>query len=231
MKKIGVIVFPGTNCDRDVFYVLTEVMHLEAEYVWHNRQSLDGFSGLVLPGGFSYGDRLRAGAIAAHSPVIYEVKRMAKDGVPVLGICNGFQILIESGLLPGALVKNEHLSFVCKWVDAKVKNASTPFTKLFEKNQKIRMPIAHGEGRYVANGSTIKELIQNDQIVLSFLNENPNGSIGSIASICNPEGNVVGMMPHPERASERVLSPVADSTDGLTIFLSLVHFLDDTYTK
>ncbi|MGA7368843.1 MAG: phosphoribosylformylglycinamidine synthase subunit PurQ [Nitrososphaeraceae archaeon] len=231
MKKIGVIVFPGTNCDRDVFYVLSEVMHLETEYVWHNRQSLDGFSGLVLPGGFSYGDRLRAGAIAAHSPVIYEVKRMAKDGVPVLGICNGFQILIESGLLPGALVKNEHLNFACKWVDAKVKNTSTPFTKLFEKNQKIRMPIAHGEGRYVAGGSTIKELIQNDQIVLSFLNENPNGSLESIASICNPEGNVVGMMPHPERASELVLSPVADSIDGLTIFLSLVHFLDDTYMK
>lgn len=231
MKKIGVIVFPGTNCDRDVFHVLSKVMHLETEYIWHNRQTLNGFSGLVLPGGFSYGDRLRAGVIAAHSPVIHEVKRMATDGVPVLGICNGFQILIESGLLPGALVKNEHLSFVCKWVDAIVKNATTPFTKLFRKNQKVRMPIAHGEGRYVADNPTIEELRQKDQIVLSFLNENPNGSIESIAAICNPEGNVVGMMPHPERASERVLSPVADSVDGSTIFQSLVHYLGDTHTK
>jgi phosphoribosylformylglycinamidine synthase subunit PurQ / glutaminase len=230
MKKIGVIVFPGTNCDRDVFHVLSEVMHLETEYIWHNRQTLEGFSGLVLPGGFSYGDRLRAGVIAAHSPIIHEVKKIAKDGVPVLGICNGFQILIESGLLPGALVKNEHLSFVCKWVDARVRNATTPFTNLFQKNQKIRIPIAHGEGRYVADGGTIKELRQKDQIVLSFLNENPNGSIESIAAICNPEGNVVGMMPHPERASERVLSPVADSIDGSTIFQSLVHYLGDTQT-
>lgn len=230
MKKIGVIVFPGTNCDRDVFHVLSEVMHLETEYIWHKKQTLEGFSGLVLPGGFSYGDRLRAGVIAAHSPIIHEVKKMAKDGVPVLGICNGFQILIESGLLPGALVKNEHLSFVCKWVDARVKNATTPFTKLFRKNQKIRIPIAHGEGRYVADGVTIKELGQKDQIVLSFLNENPNGSIESIAAVCNPEGNVVGMMPHPERASEQVLSPVADSIDGSTIFQSLVHYLGDTHT-
>jgi phosphoribosylformylglycinamidine synthase I len=231
MRKIGVIVFPGTNCDRDVFHVLSEIMHLEVEYVWHNRQTLDSFSGLILPGGFSYGDRLRAGIIAAHSPVINEVKRMARDGVPVLGICNGFQILIESGLLPGALVKNEHLSFVCKWVDAKVKNANTPFTRLFRKNQKISMPIAHGEGRYVADGPTIKELIQKDQIVLSFLSENPNGSIESIAAICNPEENVVGMMPHPERASEKVLAPVANSLDGATIFHSLVDFLGDTYTR
>lgn len=230
MKKIGVIVFPGTNCDRDVFHVLSEVMHVETEYIWHNRQTLNGFSGLVLPGGFSYGDRLRAGVIAAHSPVIHEVKSMAKDGVPVLGICNGFQILIESGLLPGALVKNERLSFVCKWVDAKVKNATTPFTRLFQKNQKIRMPIAHGEGRYVADSSTIKELRQKDQIVLSFLDENPNGSIESIAAICNPEGNVVGMMPHPERASERDLSPVVNSIDGSIIFRSLVHYLGDTHT-
>jgi phosphoribosylformylglycinamidine synthase I len=230
MKKIGVIVFPGTNCDRDVFHVLSKVMRIETEYIWHNRQTLNGFSGLVLPGGFSYGDRLRAGIIAAHSPVINDVKRMAKDGVPILGICNGFQILIESGLLPGALVRNERLSFVCRWVDAKVKNATTPFTKLFRKNQKIRMPIAHGEGRYVADPPTIKELRQNDQIVLAFLNENPNGSIESIASICNSEGNVVGMMPHPERASEPILSPVANRIDGSIIFQSLVHYLGDAHT-
>ena len=182
MKKIGVIVFPGTNCDRDVFHILSDVLHMETEYVWHNRKSLEGFSGLVLPGGFSYGDRLRAGVIAAHSPVIHEVKRMARDGVPVLGICNGFQILIESGLLPGALVKNEHLNFVCKWVDARVRNVTTPFTRLFQKNQKIRMPIAHGEGRYVADSLTVKKLRQKNQIVFSFLNENPNGSIESIGS-------------------------------------------------
>lgn len=230
MKKIGVIVFPGTNCDRDVFHVLSKVMRIETEYIWHNRQTLNGFSALVLPGGFSYGDRLRAGIIAAHSPVINDVKRMAKDGVPILGICNGFQILIESGLLPGALVRNERLSFVCRWVDAKVKNSTTPFTKLFRKNQKIRLPIAHGEGRYVADPPTIKELRKKDQIVLTFLNENPNGSIESIASICNSEGNVVGMMPHPERASEPILSPVANRIDGSVIFQSLVHYLGDTHT-
>ena len=230
MKKIGVIVFPGTNCDRDVFHILSDVLHMETEYVWHNRKSLEGFSGLVLPGGFSYGDRLRAGVIAAHSPVIHEVKRMARDGIPVLGICNGFQILIESGLLPGALVKNEHLNFVCKWVYARVRNVTTPFTRLFQKNQKIRMPIAHGEGRYVADSLTVKKLRQKNQIVFSFLNENPNGSIESIAAICNPEKNVVGMMPHPERASEKVLAPVARSLDGSTIFRSLVHHLGELHS-
>ncbi|HZD34355.1 MAG TPA: phosphoribosylformylglycinamidine synthase subunit PurQ [Nitrososphaeraceae archaeon] len=228
MKKIGVIVFPGTNGDRDVFHVLSEVMHVETEYVWHNRQDLTGFSGLVLPGGFSYGDRLRAGVIAANSPVIHGVKRMAKENIPVLGICNGFQILIEAGILPGALVKNEHLSFVCRWVNAKIENERTPFTKLFKRNQRIRMPIAHGEGRYVADRRTIKELRQKEQIVLSYVNENPNGSFESIASICSPEGNVVGMMPHPERASERVLSSPAGGIDGSTIFQSLVRHLDDS---
>ena len=227
MKKIGVIVFPGTNCDRDVFHVLSDVMHLEAEYIWHKRQRLTGFSGLVLPGGFSYGDRLRAGIIAAHSPVISEVKRKANDGIPILGICNGFQILIESGMLPGALVRNEHLSFVCKWVDAKVENEMTPFTTLFKRNQKIRIPIAHGEGKYVADDQTLKELRQKNQIVLTYLNQNPNGSFESIAAICNPQGNVVGMMPHPERASERILSSAAGSTDGSTIFQSLMHHLGD----
>ena len=230
MRKIGVVVFPGTNCERDVFHVLSDVLHIETEYIWHDRQDLDGYAGLVLPGGFSYGDRLRAGVIAAHSPIIHQVKKIAKDGVPVLGICNGFQILIESGLLPGALVKNERLSFVCKWIDAKVKNTTTPFTKLFQKNQQIRMPVAHGEGRYVADGLTIKRLRQKNQIVLSFFNENPNGSAESIAAICNPEGNVVGMMPHPERASEGVLSPVADSIDGSTIFRSLMHHLGEGYS-
>jgi len=153
---------------------------------------------------------------------------MAKEEIPVLGICNGFQILIEAGILPGALVKNGHLSFVCKWVTAKVENEITPFTKLFKRNQKIIMPIAHGEGRYVADRQTIKELRQKDQIVLSYMHENPNGSFESIASICNPEGNVIGMMPHPERASERVLSSLAGSIDGSTIFQSLAHHLGDS---
>ena len=225
MKKIGIIVFPGTNGDRDVFRVLSEVMHVETEYVWHNRHDLTGFSGLVLPGGFSYGDRLRAGVIAANSPVINEVKRMAKEDTPVLGICNGFQILIEAGMLPGALVKNEHLSFVCKWVNAKIENERTPFTKLFKRNQRIKMPIAHGEGRYVADRQTINELQQKDQVVLSYVNDNPNGSLESIAAICSPEGNVVGMMPHPERASERVLSSPGGSIDGSIIFQSLLRHL------
>ena len=225
MKKIGVIVFPGTNCDRDVFHVLSEVLHFQAEYIWHDTHTLKGYSGIIIPGGFSYGDRLRAGVIAAHSPVIGEVKRLAKEGTPILGICNGFQILIESGILPGALLKNVSLSFICKWVFAKVRNTETPFTRLFRKNQKIRIPIAHGEGRYVVDKETMKELRRNDQIVLSYLNDNPNGSMESIAAVCNPERNVVGMMPHPERATERISSRASEEKAGSVIFQSLIHHL------
>jgi phosphoribosylformylglycinamidine synthase I len=229
MKRIGIIVFPGTNCDRDVFHVLSDVLHLQADYVWHNKRTLRDYAGLILPGGFSYGDRLRAGVIAAHSPVISEVKRMASDGIPVLGICNGFQILIESGLLPGALVKNEELSFICKWVEATVENERTPFTNLFEKNQKVKIPIAHGEGRYVADSLTIKKLREKNQIVLRYADANPNGSVESIAAICNVEGNILGMMPHPERASEEILSPTANSLDGSMIFRSLIRYLGEEY--
>jgi phosphoribosylformylglycinamidine synthase subunit PurQ / glutaminase len=229
MKRIGIIVFPGTNCDRDVFHVLSDVLHLQADYVWHNKRTLRDYAGLILPGGFSYGDRLRAGVIAAHSPVISEVKRMASDGIPVLGICNGFQILIESGLLPGALVKNEELSFICKWVEATVENERTPFTNLFEKNQKVKIPIAHGEGRYVADSLTIKKLREKNQIVLRYADANPNGSVESIAAICNVEGNILGMMPHPERASEVILSPTANSLDGSMIFRSLIRYLGEEY--
>jgi phosphoribosylformylglycinamidine synthase I len=229
MKRIGIIVFPGTNCDRDVFHVLSDVLHLQADYVWHNKRTLRDYAGLILPGGFSYGDRLRAGVIAAHSPVIREVKRMASDGIPVLGICNGFQILIESGLLPGALVKNEELSFICKWVEATVENERTPFTNLFEKNQKVKIPIAHGEGRYVADSLTIKKLREKNQIVLRYADANPNGSVESIAAICNVEGNILGMMPHPERASEEILSPTANSLDGSMIFRSLIRYLGEEY--
>src|SRR5918996_111532 len=229
MAKVAIAVFPGSNCERDVQTVLDKVYKFQPELVWHKKSNLRNYDAIIIPGGFSYGDRLRAGVIAAHSPIIKEVKRKAKDGIPILGICNGFQILIESCLLPGALVKNKHLRFVCKWVDATVTNVRTPFTLLFRRNQKIRIPIAHGEGRYVADSVTIKELRQKNQIVLSFLNENPNGSIESIAAVCNPEGNVVGMMPHPERASERILSPVGGSVDGSTIFRSLVHYLGESY--
>lgn len=228
MKKIGIIVFPGTNCDRDVFHVLTDVMHVKAEFVWHNKDSLKGFAAVVLPGGFSYGDRLRAGIIAAHSPIIREVRKVAAEGVPVLGICNGFQILVEAGLLPGALLSNENLSFVCKWVDTRVENEKTPFTNLFQRNHELRMPVAHGEGRYVADRNTLNDMKQKNQIVLKFATINPNGSVESIASVCSAEGNVVGMMPHPERSSEGVLSPTGDCIDGAMIFRSMMRYLGAT---
>jgi phosphoribosylformylglycinamidine synthase subunit PurQ / glutaminase len=229
MKKIGIIVFPGTNCDRDVFHVLSDVLRVQTDYVWHNKQVLHDYAGIILPGGFSYGDRLRAGAIAAHSPIISQVKKMAGDGVPVLGICNGFQILVESGLLPGALVRNERLSFVCKWIEAEIENAKTPFTNLFEKNQRIRIPIAHGEGRYVADTHTLKRLKEKNQVVLRFVDANHNGSVESIAAICNMDGNVLGMMPHPERASEEILSPDTKSNDGSLIFRSLLRYLGEEF--
>ncbi|RNJ76359.1 MAG: phosphoribosylformylglycinamidine synthase subunit PurQ [Nitrosopumilus sp. H8] len=212
--RVGVVVFPGSNCDRDMYHVLTDVFDLDATYCWHEHGLPKDVDAIVLPGGFSYGDRLRAGAIAAHSPVIADVKRMAEASVPVLGVCNGFQILVEAGLLPGALLKNDSLSFMCEWTELLVQNNKTPFTSKFSKNQRIPIPIANGEGRYYADEDTLREMERNGQIVFKY-GDRVNGSSGMIAGVCNPEGNVVGMMPHPERAAEPEINPTGRGTTSL----------------
>ena len=218
--KVGIVVFPGSNCDRDIFHVLTDVFDLEAEYFWHEKHLPSKIDAVILPGGFSYGDRLRAGVIAAHSPIISDVKNMAKKGVPVLGICNGFQILVESGLLPGVLLKNTTMNFMCKWINLIVQNNNTPFTNKLKQGQKISIPIANGEGRYFADKKTLQELQEKKQIVFTY-EESLNGSSLNIAGICNESGNVVGMMPHPERAAESEINPTDNKPSSL-IFESLL---------
>ncbi|MEP0826796.1 MAG: phosphoribosylformylglycinamidine synthase subunit PurQ, partial [Nitrososphaera sp.] len=185
MAKIGIAVFPGSNCDRDVHHVLNNVIGVQADFIWHTKDRISGYDAMIIPGGFAFGDRLRAGIIAAHSPIVQEVKRMARDGLPVLGICNGFQILVESGLLPGALMMNDSLRFVCRWTKVEVKNNKTPFTSQFATKQTFEIPVAHGEGRYVADNKILKELKKKNQIVLQYFNDDPNGSSDLIAAICN----------------------------------------------
>ena len=219
--KIGVVVFPGSNCDRDVFHVLSDVFNLDTEYYWHEKHLPNDIDAVVLPGGFSYGDRLRAGAIAAHSPIMSDVKKLAKKDVPVLGICNGFQILVESGLLPGVLLKNNSLNFMCKWTNLIVQNNNTAFTSKLKQGQKIPIPIANGEGKYFADKKILSELHDNDQIVFTY-DEVINGSSLGIAGICNEGRNVVGMMPHPERAVESAINPI-DSKPSSLIFQSLLQ--------
>ncbi len=218
--KVGIVVFPGSNCDRDMFHVLTDVFHLNAEYYWHEKGLPDNIDAVILPGGFSYGDRLRAGVIAAHSPIIKDVQKMAEKGIPVLGVCNGFQILVESGLLPGVLLKNESLNFMCEWTNLIVENNKTPFTNQFKLNDKIPIPIANGEGRYYVDDNTMEELKKKNQIVFRY-SEVVNGSANRIAGVCNEDGNVVGMMPHPERAVESDINPVDNKPSSL-IFESLL---------
>lgn len=200
MARIGIVVFPGSNCDRDVHFILNTLLKIPAEFVWHSDSKLSGFDAVIIPGGFAYGDRLRAGAIAAHTPAAIGLKKMAKEGRKILGICNGFQILVECGLLPGAFVMNNSLSFVCRWTTIKVDNINTAFTSLFKRNQTIRIPIAHGEGRYVAGGQLLKSILRNNQVVFRYFKDDPNGSVDNIAAVCNKQGNVMGIMPHPERA-------------------------------
>ena len=224
--KVGVVVFPGSNCDRDMYHVLSDVFKIDTQFFWHEKKLPKNLDAIILPGGFSYGDRLRAGAIAAHSPVISDVKKFASHGIPILGVCNGFQILVEAELLPGALLKNNSLNFMCKWTNLIVENNSTPFTNKLKMDQKIPIPIANGEGRYYADGKTINLLKKNHQIVFRYADV-VNGSTLRIAGICNKEGNVVGMMPHPERATEPEINPI-DSKPASLIFESLLNTIGVT---
>ncbi len=224
--KVGVIVFPGSNCDRDMYHVLSDVFKINTEFYWHEKNLPKNIDAVVLPGGFSYGDRLRAGIIAAHSPIISDLKKLANRGLPILGVCNGFQILVESGLLPGVLLKNKSLNFMCKWTSLIVENNKTPFTNKLKLHQKIPIPIANGEGRYFADEQTIKALKKNNQIVFRY-EEVVNGSTQRIAGICNKDGNVVGMMPHPERATESEINPI-DSKPSSLIFESLLNTIGVT---
>jgi phosphoribosylformylglycinamidine synthase len=228
--KIAVIQFPGANCDLDAVHVLNDVIGVDTSLVWHNHFKEAAFDGVVLPGGFSFGDYLRAGIIAAHSPALDEARIMLKDGRPIIGICNGFQILIEAEFLPGALLQNESLKFVCKWINIKVLNNQTAFTHKMKKDDVLAIPIAHGEGRYYTDN--LKELVENNQIVFKYSTENgdyepganPNGSLENIAGICNLEQNCIGLMPHPERASEAIISPQG-TTHGRLFFESMVEFI------
>jgi len=227
--KFGVVVFPGSNCDHDTYYVLKEVINQETLFLWHKEHRLKGVDCIVLPGGFAYGDYLRSGAIAKFSPLMQEVKAFALSGGLVLGICNGFQVLLELGLLPGAMLRNKNLKFLCQYVHLKVEKQDTPFTKKAGIGQVLRVPIAHFEGNYYTDQQTIDDLKANQQIVFRYSEPdgrltdraNVNGSLENIAGLINKEGNVLGMMPHPERASEALLG----SCDGRIILESIIDHL------
>ena len=227
--KFGVVVFPGSNCDHDAFYALGSVLHKPVEFIWHQSQDLANCDAIILPGGFSYGDYLRTGAIARFSPVMKSIEKFAGFGGMVLGICNGFQTLCEAGLLPGAMMRNSGLRFICRHVHIRVEQTDTPFTNAARKGQILKVPIAHSDGCYTADESDIADLEKNKQILFRYTTPdgsddaagNPNGSMHNIAGICNRERNVAGLMPHPERAVESVL----DSADGLVIFKSMVEAL------
>jgi len=224
LVNIGITVFPGSNCDRDVYTVFNKNLKITTNFV-QAKDKIDKFDAIIIPGGFTYGDRLRAGAIASKSPLMDKIKDKSDIGVPILGICNGFQILVESGLLPGALVPNKSLKFICKWINTVVTNNKTPFTNLFKEQQIISIPVAHGEGRYVADKQSYEKIKNNGQIVMKYNDENPNGSVDNIAAICNPKGNIMGMMPHPERASNNDITPKGFSTDAINIFKSLIKYI------
>lgn len=217
--RFAVIVFPGSNCDLDMYHAVKDVLGEEADYVFHTETSLDGYDGVLLPGGFSYGDYLRCGAIAQFSPIMNEVKRFAEEGRPVLGVCNGFQVLVEAGLLPGVLMRNRDLKFMCKTVELRVETNETMFTNDYALGETIQVPIAHGEGNYYCDEATLETLRANGQIAFTYT-DNPNGSVANIAGITNAQGNVLGMMPHPERAVEALLG----GEDGKRLFTSMVKW-------
>lgn len=228
--KFAIIVFPGSNCDHDAYHAVKHVLGQPTEFVWHKQTSLQGADVVVLPGGFSHGDYLRTGAIARFSPIMNAVIDFARAGGPVLGICNGFQILLEAGLLPGAMLRNRGLKFRCEHVHVRVERTDTPFTALASHGSVLRMPIAHGEGNYFADADVLRRLEANGQVVFRYTDAagdvvdaaNPNGSVDAIAGICNDERNVVGLMPHPERACEKAVG----SDDGLIVFRSVVASLE-----
>ncbi len=229
--RIAVPVFPGSNCDHDAYHALKHVVGVDASFLWHKRSSLDGFDAVVIPGGFTYGDYLRCGAMAKLSPVMDAVRRFAEGGGPVIGICNGFQILVESGLLPGALMVNESLRFVCDFVHLRVETDRTPFTGGIAPGTVLSVPVAHYQGNYFADDETLAALEERNQVVFRYCDpagnptaaSNPNGSARNIAGICNERGNVLGMMPHPERCSEEELG----SADGRLLFDSMVAWLKE----
>jgi len=225
--KFGVIIFPGSNCDHDAFWTVEQVLKQQAAFLWHESHELENCDAIIVPGGFAYGDYLRTGAIAKFSPVMESVRKFADAGGLVLGICNGFQILCEAGLLPGALMRNAGLKYVCKPVHVRVENADTPFTNANRKGDVLCIPIGHMEGNYFCDEATLAELRRDDRIVLRYCDpsgeitaeSNPNGSLANIAGICSSGRNVLGMMPHPERASE----PALGCTDGVKIFESILR--------
>lgn len=216
--KFAVIQFPGSNCDLDMYHAIKDELGEDVEYVWHDEADLSGYDAILLPGGFSYGDYLRCGAIAQFSNIMAEVKKAAEAGKPILGVCNGFQVLTEARLLPGALLRNKNLKFICRTVELEVVTNDTLFTAGYDKGQKIQIPIAHGEGNYFCDAETAAELEANNQIVFRYTGEGPNGSFSNIAGIINKQGNVLGMMPHPERAVHDVMG----GTDGLALFQSIL---------
>jgi phosphoribosylformylglycinamidine synthase len=230
--KFGVVVFPGSNCDLDAYHVIRDVLNKPVEYVWHQEKSVNGFDCLVLPGGFSYGDYLRCGAIARFSPVLNAVIDMASRGGLIIGICNGFQILLEAGLLPGALYRNTSLQFCCRFTHLVTESRATPFTGLVEPGRVLKIPVAHGEGNYYVDRETLSAMQEHGQIVFRYSTPegeitpeaNPNGSLENIAGVCNRGKNVLGLMPHPERAGEAALG----STDGLVIFKSIIRHWEDS---
>ena len=218
--KFGVVIFPGSNCEQDCFYAIQSVLGKPAEYIWHQEISVKGFDAIILPGGFSYGDYLRTGALAKFSPVMNAIADFAKKGGLVFGICNGFQILTESGLLPGALLRNVGLKYVCKFENLITENTDTPFTNLLTPGQRLLVPIGHGDGNFFADAETLKRIEDNGQVVFRY-ETNPNGSLNNIAGIVNEGRNVLGMMPHPDRSSEAILG----SADGKLIFESMINAL------
>ena len=227
--KFGVVVFPGSNCDHDTYHVISKIIGQPVDFIWHKQDSVEGFDAIILPGGFSYGDYLRTGALARFSPVMQAVKNFADQGGLVIGICNGFQILCESGLLPGVLLRNRDLKFICEHVHVKVTNTNSPYSSVYKSEQVLQIPVAHGDGNYFCDPETLAELERENRILFRYCEDdgtvteaaNINGSLNNIAGICNQQGNVLGLMPHPERAAEDALG----SHDGLALFTSMTNAL------
>ena len=227
--KFGVVIFPGSNCDHDCYYVIESVIGKPVEFIWHQDTSVNGFDAIILPGGFAYGDYLRTGALAKFSPVMGAIREFADKGGLVYGICNGFQVLTEAGLLPGALMRNVSMKYICKFLYLRTETTNTPYTNLLKKGQTLRIPIGHGDGNFFADADTLKRIEDNDQVVFRYSDAegritkeaNPNGSLNNIAGIVNEKRNVLGMMPHPDRSSEEILG----SADGKLIFESMVNAL------